>query len=245
MQRAKNKVFALLFFLALAFIANAQQAEKETIVPAWKITYHLDFGPLQPAAASSKEAEEQLVMMEMARSLSGSSSEAPPLTCYVNPDYIRVEQNGLGGGITIADKRDTVSFLLDSASKTATKFPAAMPNLQTQSNGDSVVFISSDDFKIELLKDTMTIAGQHCRKAIFVNPAHPENIITVWYAPGLPRLYWQKYSYLKSVPGCTLSIGTVTKGLNVGIKADKVQKVSLSESFFQPPANYTISDSLF
>lgn len=235
----------LLFFSAFAFRANAQQAEKETIVPAWKITYHLDFGTLQPAGVSSKGAEEQLVMMELAKSLSGSSSEAPPLTCYVNPNYIRVEQNGLGGGITIADKRDTVSFLLDSASKTATKFPAAMPNLQTQLNGDSVVLISSDDFKIKLLNDTITIAGQHCKKAIFVNPAHPENVITVWYAPGLPRLYWQKYSYLKSIPGCTLSIGTVAKGLNVGIKADTVKKVSLPESFFQPPADYTVSDSMF
>jgi|GEM_PF-3994148 len=244
-NRITQKILATLLLSGLAFIVNAQHLKKEITVPAWKIDYHLDFGPLEPATASSKEAQEQLVMMEMAKSLSGSSAEAPPLTCYVNKNYIRVEQKGLGGGITIADKRDTISFLLDSTLKTATKFPAAIPNLQTQLNGDSVVFISSDDFKVELLKDTMNIAGQHCQKAIFRSPAHPENVITVWYAPGLPRLYWQKYSYLKSVPGCALSIGTTTKGLNVGIKADIVKKVSLPESFFLPPANYAVSESMF
>lgn len=230
----------------MAFMVNAQQTKKTKSTPAWKISYDLDFGTPDRQLDPSKEgAQEQIVMMELAKAFSGSSNNTPPLICYVSPDYIRVEQNGLGGGITIADKRDTVSYLLDTTEKSVIKFPAAMPNLHTQLNNDSLTVISSDDFKMELKKDTMTIAGQLCNKAIFINPEYPENIITVWYTPLLPRLYWQKYSYLQTVPGCALSIGTVSKGLNVGIKANLVEKVNLPVSFFIPPTDYSILEGTF
>lgn len=227
-------------------MVNAQQYNNAKSIPAWKISYHLDFGSPDRQLESTKDGyQEQSVMMELAKSLSGSSDQTPPLVCYVNTSYIRIEQNGLGGGITLADKRDTISYLLDTTAKTALKYPAEIANLHTQLGSDSLVVISSEGFKMELLKDTMTIAGQLCRKATFINPDYAQHTITVWYAPALPRLYWQKYSYLKNIPGCALSIGTVSKGMNVGIKADHVEKVNSPESFFLPPADYTISDGIF
>lgn len=226
-------------FVLLSVSATAQQSKPPVKLPVWKISFDLDLGS-EGEITVMKENQEQTIMKEVARSLSGASDGESPLICYVNPGYIRVEQRGIGGGITIADKKDTVSFLIDSTSRTATRFPAATPNLQTQMNGDSVVLISSDDFKMELQNDTMTIAGQACRKALFVNPESPSAVITVWYAPGLPRLYWQKYSYLKQIPGCALFIGTVTKGMKVGIKAVKIEKETQTLSFFLPPPGYTV-----
>jgi len=240
-----KKISFCLLLVFTALLSNAQQKQKDKNIPAWKISFHLDFGEQTENADTVEKDQEQAVLMELAKSLSGSSNEQPPLVCYVNGNYIRVEQNGLGGGVTIADKRDTVSFLLDTLEKTATRYPAAMPNLHTQLNGDSVTVISSDDFVMELKKETMTIAGLVCKKAIFKNPTSPASVITIWYAPQLPRLYWQKYSYLKQVPGCALSVGTVTKGLNVGIKADHIEQVSVNESFFLPPVNYTITAGSF
>lgn len=243
MNYKKISLWLLLIFTVL--LSNAQQIQKDKNISTWKISFHLDFGEQVKNADTVKKDQEQTVLMELAKSLSGSSTEQPPLICYVNSNYVRVEQNGLGGGITIADKRDTVSFLLDTTEKTATRYPAAMPNLHTQLNGDSVTVISSDDFVMELEKDTMTIVGLLCKKAVFKNPSSPANVITIWYAPQLPRLYWQKYSYLKQVPGCALSISTVTKGLNVGIKADHIEQLPVSESFFLPPVSYTIAEGSF
>lgn len=230
--------------MLLAFFANGQQLKKVKSVAAWKISYALDFGEPQQKEASSKQDQGQLAMMELAKSLSGSSDDSPPLICYLSPEYIRVEQRGLGGGITIADKRDTVSYLLDTAAQVATKYPAAMPNIQTAMAGDSMMVISSADFVMQLKAGTMVIAGKACKKAIFVNPHSPENVITVWYAPELPRLYWQQYSYLKSVPGCALAIGTLSKGLNIGIKANLIEQVTLADSFFLPPPAYTINEEM-
>lgn len=238
-----KKIHTLLALVFTVFLVNAQQVHKNKSIPAWKISYHLDFG--DSSEQHTGKDQEQQVLKDLALSLSGSSESTPPLVCYVSNNYIRVEQNGLGGGITLADKRDTVSFSLDTAEKTAAAYPAAMPNLHTQMNGDSVTVISSDDFKMELLKDTMTISGQRCKKAIFKNPASPGSIITIWYAPALPRLYWQKYSYLQRIPGCALSISTVTKGMSVGVKADHVKQIQMEESFFLPPADYTITEGMF
>lgn len=241
-----KKISSLLLILLIAGMAYAQKPAKANNIAVWKISYHLDFGsPERQQEANTTGSEEQSVMMELAKALSGSSEDRPPLTCYVNENYLRIEQNGLGGGITLADKRDTSSYSLDTLNKTAIRYPAEIPNLQTQVDGDSLVVISSDDFKMELKNETMTIAGQLCRKAIFTNPEQGEQTITVWYAAALPRLYWQKYSYLKNIPGCALSIGTVSKGLNVGIKAGKIEKVNTSESFFQPPADYEITEGMF
>lgn len=241
-----KKIPSLLLLLFLAFMVNAQQTKNVKNIATWKIGYQLDFGSSEKQLAPDKDGhQEQAVMIELAKSLSGSSDDTPPLVCYVSTNYIRVEQNGLGGGITVADKRDTLSYLLDTAAKTAVKYPAEIPNLHTQVNEDSLVVISSEGFKMELLKDTLTIAGQLCRKAIFINPDFPKNIITVWYAPALPRLYWQQYSYLKTLPGCALSIGTISKGVNVGIKAGLVEKMNVPEGFFIPPPNYAISKGIF
>lgn len=239
-----KKSYLLLFLTFLAFFAHGQQLKKGKNVAAWKISYTLDFGSQPQKTAPSKEDEGKTVMIEMAKSLSGSTDDSPPLICYVSPEYIRVEQKGLGGGITLADKRDTVSYLLDTAGKTATKYPAAMPNIQTFMAGDSMRVISSADFVMQLKSGTMLIAGHSCKKAVFVNPHSPENVITVWYTPELPPLYWQKYSYLKSVPGCALAIGTLSRGVNIGIKANLIEKVNLAESFFVPPADYTINEEM-
>ena len=240
-----KKISLCLFLIFTVWLSKAQQKQKDKNIPTWKISFHLDFGEQINTIDTVKKDQEQTILMELAKSLSGSSNEQSPLVCYVNSNYIRAEQNGLGGGVTIADKRDTISFLLDTTEKTATRYPAAMPNLHTQLNGDSVTVISSDDFVMELEKDTMTIVGLVCKKAIFRNPGSPANVITIWYAPQLPRLYWQKYSYLKQVPGCALSIGTVTKGLNVGIKADHIEQLPVNESFFLPPVDYTITEGVF
>ena len=228
--------------LLISIAVNAQQSKNDKIIPAWKIGFSLDFGKLANDTSSSKENQEQMMMMNLAKAFSESSDNTPPLVCYVSDNYIRVEQNGLGGGITIADKRDTVSYMMDTTEKTVIKFPAAMPNLHTQSDGDSLVIISSDNFKMELINDTTIIAGQLCKKALFINPEYPQSVITVWYASALPRLYWQKYSYLNTIPGCALSIGTISKGLNVGIKADNVKKIDVPEQFFLPPADYSLSE---
>ncbi|QNK61379.1 hypothetical protein H7F33_12470 [Pedobacter sp. PAMC26386] len=238
-----KKTSLLLFGMLLAFFANGQQLKKVKNIAAWKISYALDFGT-QPGKGTSSKDQGQAAMIELAKSLSGSTDDNPPLVCYLSPEYIRVEQNGLGGGITVADKRDTVSYLLDTAAKTATKYPAAMPNIQTSMAGDSMTVISSADFVMELKPGTMIIAGHSCKKAIFVNPASPENVITVWYATELPRLYWQKYSYLKSIPGCALAIGTSSRGMDIGIKANLIKKVNLPESFFVPPADYKINEEV-
>ncbi|WP_152620258.1 hypothetical protein [Pedobacter lusitanus] len=236
------KSYLILLLSLSAFLANGQQLKQEKNVVAWKISYALDFGSPKQKIASSKEDQGQIAMMELARSLSGSTDDSPPLICYVSPEYIRVEQKGLGGGITLADKRDTVSYQLDTTEKTASRYPAAMPNIQTAMAGDSMMVISSADFVMELKPGTLQIQGYTCKKAIFVNPNSPENVITVWYAAELPRLYWQKYSYLKSVPGCALAIGTLSRGMNIGIKANQIEKVKLSESFFVPPSKYKIND---
>jgi GLPGLI family protein len=220
-----KKSYLLLLLSLLAFFANGQQLKKGKNVAAWKISYALDFGSQQQKNAASNE-------------------DAPSLICYVSPEYIRVEQKGLGGGITLADKRDTVSYLLDATGKTATKYPAAMPNIQTSMAGDSMKVISSADFVMQLKAGTMQIAGHACKKAVFVNPHSPENVITVWYNPELPRLYWQQYSYLKSVPGCALAIGTLSRGVNIGIKANRIEKINLAESFFVPPADYTVNEEM-
>ncbi|MBB5634726.1 GLPGLI family protein [Pedobacter cryoconitis] len=233
-----------LLLILLAFFVNGQQLKKGRNVAAWKISYALDFGSQQQQKIASKQDQGQTAMIELAKSLSGSTDDSPPLICYVSPEYIRVEQKGLGGGITLADKRDTVSYLLDTAGKTATKYPAAMPNIQTAMAGDSMMVISSADFVMELKTGTLMIAGHSCKKAVFINPHSPENVITVWYAPELPRLYWQQYSYLKSIPGCALAIGTLSRGLNIGIKASLIEKVTLGESFFTPPPAYTINEEM-
>lgn len=239
-----KKSYLLLVLLVSAIFANGQQLKKVKSVAVWKISYALDFGQPQQKEASSKKDQGELAMMELAMSLSGSSDNSPPLICYLSPEYIRVEQRGLGGGITIADKRDTVSYLLDTVAKTAIKYPAAMPNIQTAMAGDSMMVISSADFVMQLKEGTLVIAGKACKKAVFVNPHSPENVITVWYAPELPRLYWQQYSYLKSVPGCALAIGTLSRGLNIGIKANLIEQVALAESFFIPPPTYTINEEM-
>ncbi|MBB5619052.1 GLPGLI family protein [Pedobacter cryoconitis] len=239
-----KKSYLLLVLLVSAIFANGQQLKKVKSVAAWKRSYALDFGQPQQKEASSKKDQGELAMMELAMSLSGSSDNSPPLICYLSPEYIRVEQRGLGGGITIADKRDTVSYLLDTVAKTAIKYPAAMPNIQTAMAGDSMMVISSADFVMQLKEGTLVIAGKACKKAVFVNPHSPENVITVWYAPELPRLYWQQYSYLKSVPGCALAIGTLSRGLNIGIKANLIEQVALAESFFIPPPTYTINEEM-
>lgn len=239
-----KKSYLLLVLLVSAIFAYGQQLKKVKSVAAWKISYALDFGQPQQKEASSKKDQGELAMMELAMSLSGSSDNSPPLICYLSPEYIRVEQRGLGGGITIADKRDTVSYLLDTVAKTAIKYPAAMPNIQTAMAGDSMMVISSADFVMQLKEGTLVIAGKACKKAVFVNPHSPENVITVWYAPELPRLYWQQYSYLKSVPGCALAIGTLSRGLNIGIKANLIEQVALAESFFIPPPTYTINEEM-
>lgn len=239
-----KKSYLLLLFLTSAIFANGQQLKKVKSVAAWKISYALDFGQPQQKGTSSKQDRGELAMMDLAMSVSGYPDDSPSLICYLSPEYIRVEQRGLGGGITIADKRDTVSYLLDTVAKTAMKYPAEMPNIQTAMAGDSMMVISSADFVMQLKKGTMVIAGKACKKAVFVNPHSPENVITVWYAPELPRLYWQQYSYLKSVPGCALSIGTLSRGLNIGIKANLIEQVTLTERFFIPPPAYTINEEM-
>lgn len=239
-----KKSYLALLLLLFAFFANGQQLKKVKNVAAWKISYALDFGQPQQKEAASKQNQGELAMMDLAMSLSGSSDDSPPLICYLSPEYIRVEQRGLGGSITIADKRDTVSYLLDTVAKTAMKYPAAMPNIQTAMAGDSMMVISSADFVMQLKEGSKVIAGKACKKAIFINPHSPENVITVWYAPELPRLYWQQYSYLKSVPGCALAIGTLSRGLNIGIKASLIEQMSIAESFFIPPPAYTINDEM-
>ncbi len=237
-----KKSVLLLLITLLAYLANGQQLKKVKKISAWKISYALDFGTQEKKDVNAKEDQGQAAMIELAKSLSGSTDDTPPLICYLSPEYIRVEQKGLGGGITLADKRDTISYSIDTAAKTATKYPAAMPNIRTEMAGDSMVVISSADFVMKLKEGTMMIAGHSCKKAEFVNPNSPANVITVWYVSELPRLYWQQYSYLKSIPGCALAIGTLSRGINIGIKAKMIEKVTLEESFFVPPADYKINE---
>lgn len=236
----KNLVLSS-FLLLFCLSSPAQQKSETNLIPSWKVSYNLDYGTPAIESGDTPGDTEKNLLLKLSAALSGSTDGESPLTCYISKNYIRVEQLGLGGGITLADKRDTISYMLDTLEKTVTSYPAEMPNLQIQESGDSVAVLSTDDLRIHLTPDTMTIAGMHCQKAVFQHPEKEEYKINVWYTTELPALYWQKYSYLKAVPGCALAVTTKSGGLEIGIKAQRIEKLDIPEKFFLPPADYTLT----
>lgn len=235
----KNTSLFILLNLAV-FFAGAQTKQPGQVIASWKITYDLELTSSEPAKTPAAQNEQRRQLKQLTQSLSSATDNTPPLVGFVSKEYIRIEQTGIGGGITLADKRKTVSYLLDTVTHVATQYPLHKNTTQKKQTGDSLMVISSKNFVMKLLPDTMTIAGKLCKKATFTVPNKPKDLITVWYAPDMPRLYWEKYSYLKQLPGCTLAISTVSHGMNVGIQASMVEEMNVPEEFYLVPGTYKI-----
>lgn len=228
--------------LLLPFALTAQQQSVTPTVNAWEIQYRFHMEMIQDSTLT-EEDKKNAAAMQVAQLLLGDDAEKPALRCYMDQNRFRVEQNGLVSSITLADRRDTVYYIIDTSFKQAIRHSALEPAVEVQMDGDSVQVISSDDFEMSLYDDTATVSGFPCKKARFYNPLFPGQAITVWYTERIPVLYWGKYKYLQKLPGCVLAIFTQQGATNIGIRAGKAAQAQVPESLFQVPEGYEISES--
>jgi GLPGLI family protein len=244
-------VYVLVFFLLNAQAICAQSAAGKkmpgTKIPAWEITYALALEPLKTDTTAGAAADSlQLFALAMMEAMSSRKNNDPSLRGYVTTRKIRVETNGFSPSVELGDKTTGKAYVFTRNNKTAYQVQLARPKLLNLPPNDSLVVITADDCAINLLPDTCTIAGLHCKKAVVrVIPLPGEQLIQVWYAPELPALYWGEYNYLKKIPGCALAIQTESNGMLAGIKAATVKKIQVEAARFELPAGYSVTQGLF
>jgi GLPGLI family protein len=236
-----NKHLPLLMLLLLPFALTAQQQTVTPTVNAWEIHYGFHMEMIQDSTLT-EEDRKNAAAMQVAQLLLGDDEEKPALRCYMEQNRFRVEQNGLVSSITLADKRDTVYYIIDTSFKQVIRHSALEPAVEVQMAGDSIQVISSEDFEMTLSDDTTTLAGFPCKKARFYNPSFPGQAITVWYTERIPVLYWGKYKYLQKLPGCPLAVFMQQGSTNIGIRVKKAAQVEVPGSLFQLPEGYEITE---
>lgn len=227
---------ALCFCILVASKISAQE-KPASVSEVWKIDYELVFKRIDPQN-KSKQDESQLSELEFAKALTIGDDESPVLHCYLSKDKYRVEENGISSSVIVYQQPDTIYYSLDSTQKVAYGNPINRPHIEVQMTGDSMIVFNSDDFKLKLSEDTAMVAGYLCKKAVFSMEDYPAHEITVWYSPQLPPLYWGKYTYLKKLPGCALSIFSMQQRLMVGIEAKVVEKLVVPNTLFRVPIGY-------
>jgi len=238
----------LLFLAGLLISANFNSARAQEIkkVKAWIVNYEIAFDlPKKNTDELSDEDKKMIAMMELGRALSGTEEGKPLLKAYVTSSNMRVEQGGLLSSVQLSNLTDSISYTLDSSSKTAYRVPLASPKVSAEMVGDSLVVVSSADGKIRFTDDTTTIAGHVCRKALMAMEVgdNTQDII-IWYAENLPKLFWGEYDYLEKIPGLTMKVSTLTHGMEVGMKVTSLSEELVDDELFNVPADYTMEDQL-
>jgi GLPGLI family protein len=225
----------LLLFIAISPNSFSQE------VKAWKISYQTVFEMSKKDKAMSLEDSMGLAFLQsMAESKKGL-----PLIIYTTGNRMRIEQNGaLSSYVQVSNKADSSSYILYEEEKRAEQMPIAAPKIYSSDFvDDSLVIVSSDEFKLTFVNETKTIAGITCSKANFEHPSKPElGVLTIWYSKEIPMVYWGEYDYLMRLPGAALAIETETKGMIAGIRAITVEQPTVSELIFVPPADYKINN---
>ncbi|MET4081733.1 GLPGLI family protein [Pedobacter sp. UYP30] len=235
-------LLVLSFCMLFASKINAQE-KTASVSEVWKIDYGLVFKSIDPLN-KAKQDNGQLSELELAKALTMGDDEGPILRCYLSKGKYRVEEKGLSSSVIVYQQPDTSYYRLDTAQKVAYRSAINRPYVDVQMAGDSMIVISSDDFKLKQSEDTATVAGYFCKKAVFSMDDYPAQEITVWYSPQLPPMYWGKYTYLQKLPGCALSIFSKQQKLMVGIEAKIVEKLTVANTLFSVPTDYEKEDVL-
>lgn len=224
----------------IACLSCSLQAQNNT-TKAWQLTFKAVMEmPKSDASADSDSSD--FIIKEFAEALTSYQKKdtTPALRCFLTDTRLRVETNGLFQTIELGNKKDSSSFVFTAGDSTATKTTLLRPNLAYI--GDSLIVLDDSSYRISFTKDTASFAGILCKKArIEILPLEDSDII-VWYAPNLPKMYWDKYNYLAHIPGCALAVLTQSGGTQLGIKAVIAREVNIPQSLFEVPKGYKISE---
>lgn len=226
------KIF-LLCILTLPFSSILRGQNNPKDLECWRLTYGLFVVP-PPEMDSSPDLKQKAFIMSML----DAGEDNDKVIAYLTNHQVRVTEKSFGGGTFIVYKNDSLQYWIDSTSKTAFQVPFDMP--EVVSAGDSEIIIHPDDFSLSLTSDTQTIQGYLCHNAIFNSPLSTQGKIIVWYTTALPKLYWNKYTYLRRVPGCVLAIYTLTDEMQIGIRVKNIRKVKFNPALFEAPPGYKI-----
>ncbi|MFT4205430.1 MAG: WG repeat-containing protein [Chitinophagaceae bacterium] len=231
-----NKTKYIVYSIIALFFFAAFRLSAQTEIKAWKVEYEIGV------------SQNDTLMTELLGALSGLDKDKPAIRAYVSPEKIRVEQNGLSPYVQVGNLKDSISYkfplTIDSvfnSQKIAYKVPLATPKMGFGSLDDTSVFLSSD-LKMTLSDETQTILGKTCNLAKFDLLGKGE--LWVWYAKGLPKLYWGEYDYLEQVPGLLLKIEShiPQSNFDFGITAKSLEEVSVDPSIFEVPEDYKLED---
>lgn len=237
----RSVLMSMLLTAACVYCLGAQESKK---VKAWVIHYDFAFDiPDKKVEEMTSEEKQMMAMMELGKAFSGGEEGEALIKAYVTEQAMRVEQGGLIHSIQISNLLDSTSYNLYAATKTAYRVPLASPKISTDMVGDSLMVVSSADAKIRFTDDTMKIAGYLCKKALMgVSVGDTSQDVNIWYAEGLPKLFWGEYDYLEEIPGLAMKISTQTAGMGLGVKVSSVEEALVDDTLFNVPADYTIED---
>lgn len=89
-------------------------------------------------------------------------------------------------------------------------------------------------------EESATILGFPCKLAvieIFSEDSSDESgKVEIWYTEKIPQIFWGNYQYLNQIPGAALKISTQ----GVAFYAKNIEKLKVSNDYFQVPKNYSI-----
>jgi len=163
------------------------------------------------------------------------------LEIWVTDSMERVESVNIFGKTTfLINKNDSLyrQIELDPSTQTAYEGAIGMPAVIFSS--DSVIITDPKEFILHETDIADTLLNIPVKYAHF--DANNNKRILVWYTENFPTIYWDKYSYLKQLPGAAIVILGQMDNAQIGIRLISVASVYVEKHFFEVPLTYKVID---
>lgn len=203
----KKTLLSLAIILGTTLMLNAQKFEG-------KITYSIEYDEVPEAI----EPYISMLPKESKMTIKGTKSKA--------------EQNmgGMGTSSVISDSKEGNSLMLISMMGQKVAVKMSKEDLETEKE-------KTPETKTTITKETKTIAGYKCTKAIV--KSDDGNEVTVWFTEEIPALGGANNKTGADIPGFPMEY-TIDGGneMVMTMSVSKVEKTKVADSEFEIPEGY-------
>ena len=184
------------------------------------------------------------VLSKTSNRLEPKDSPGPALDIWVTDSLERVESVSMLGRTTfLIHKNDSLQRQLQLDRTTQTAYLGVMGLPTVSLVGDSVIIIDPKDFNLHLTDKTDTLLHMEAKYAYYdSNTPYVDKQINVWYTDKVPAIYWDKYNYLRALPGAALIILATVGKAQIGITLSAARQVLVAKDFFEVPSGYKLVD---
>ena len=174
-----------------------------------------------------------ITYLDVPAEIEGMESMLPSETIkYIDGQRIRIEQTMLmGTQVVISDFAANTSIVLMDI--LGNKIAMVVPEEEMENEAQATTSI-----EINYFKDSKTIAGYKCKKAVITGDGF-ETPAIVYYTTKIPYTEDQ----FKGLKGLPLEMTVNSEGMQMVLSATSVQKKEVEESMFVIPDDYSIMTS--